>query len=333
MGGERSHFNCRFEASIWPPIRNPKSLPVNPSEFRIFYNQTIHPELMRLDKQRLRMLRLILFSAVLWLVVVILVYSLSEFLFAAMVSLPFLFYLAMVGTRVQRFTAEFKPKIVKLVLDFIDDGPLYGDLKYHAKRKIPIEKFMRSKLFVTRPAVYEGEDFIEGRIGDVEFEMSELKVEEYSRVRQRLDSVFRGVFLRAKFHYPLKGAILVVPRAKLPYLSETVKAYVGGGGQNMDGFIKNAKFREAYITYGSRNTKVTDLLTEELMGFILTYGKRHDSISMSISGDNCYVALWNEKDILEPKLFQSNVSFELVREFFNDIYSAMYVVEALDRSH
>ncbi len=288
---------------------------------------------MRLDKQRLRMLRLILLSAVLWLVVVVLVYSLSEFLFAAMASLPFMLYLTIVGGRVRRFTAEFKPKIVKLVLDFIDDGALFGDLKYHAKRSIPMDKFLRSKLFVTRPAVYQGEDFIEGRIGDVEFELSELKVEEFSRVRQRLDSVFRGVFLRAKFHYPLKGSVLVVPRAKLPYLSETVKAYVGSGGQNMDGFVKNPKFREAYITYGSRNTKVTELLTEELMGFILTYGKSHDSISMSILGENCYVALWNEKDILEPRLFQSNVSFELVREFYNDIYSAMYVVMALDRSH
>lgn len=288
---------------------------------------------MRLDKQRLRMLRLIMISAALWLVVVVVVSALSEFLFTAMASLPFMFYLAIVGARVRRFKADFKPKVVKLVLDFIDDGPLFGDLKYHPKRMIPIDKFMRSQLFITRPAVYEGEDFIEGRIGDVEFELCELKVEEYSRVRQRLDSVFRGVFLRAKFHYPLKGSVLVVPRARLPYLSETVKFYVGKGGQNMDGFIKNAKFREAYITYGSKNTRVTDLLTEELMGFILTYGKRHDSISLSILGDNCYVALWNEKDILEPRLFQSNVSFELVREFYNDIYSAMYVVMALDRSH
>ena len=75
---------------------------MNPTEFRLFYNQTIHPELMRLDRQRRRMLRLILFSAALWLVVAALVYSLSEFLFAAMASLPFIFYLTIVGARVRR---------------------------------------------------------------------------------------------------------------------------------------------------------------------------------------------------------------------------------------
>ncbi|MCU0345758.1 MAG: DUF3137 domain-containing protein [Saprospiraceae bacterium] len=306
---------------------------MNPTEFRLFYNQTIHPELMRLDKQRLRMLRLISFSAMLMLGVGGLVFALSEFLFAALASLPFMGYIAVVVGRIRRFTDDFKPKVVRLVLDFIDDGPLFGDLKYDAKRKMPIEKFMRSQLFVTRPAVYEGEDFIEGRIGDVEFEMSELKVEEYSRVRQRLDSVFRGVFLRAKFKYPLKGSVLVVPRARLPYLSETVKMAVRNGGQPLDGFIKNQKFKEKYVIYGARNTKVTDLLTEELMSFILGYRKGKGELCMSISAENCYVAIWTDHDILEPKILQSNVSFELVREFFDDIYAALYVVTALDRAH
>lgn len=286
-----------------------------------------------MDKQRLRMLRLILFSAVLWLVVAVLVYSLSEFLFAALVSLPFLFYIAIVANRIRRFVDDFKPKIVRLVLDFIDDGPLFGELKYRAKDKIPLEKFLRSKLFITRPAVYQGEDFIEGRIGDVEFEMSELKVEEYSRVRQRLDSVFRGVFLRAKFRYPTSGELLVLPRAKLPYLSETAKAFVKSGGLNMDGFVQHQLFRENYITYGGKNTKVSELLTPELMGFILHYRQKKSELVLSIFHENCYIAIWNPKDILEPKILQSNVSFELVREFYDDVYMALQVVLALDRSH
>ncbi len=306
---------------------------MNPTEFRLFYNQTIHPELMRLDRQRRRMLRLILFSALLMLGVGVVVYALSVFVVAMLACLPFGLYMSVVAARLKRFTADFKPKVVRLILDFIDDGPLFGDLKYDAKRKIPMDKFLRSQLFITRPAVYEGEDFIEGRIGDVEFELCELKVEEFSRVRMRLDSVFRGIFLRAKFRYPTKGAILVVPRAQLPYLSETVKVFVKQGGQNMDGFIRHDKFRETYTTYGSSNTKVNELLTEELMSFILGYRKEKGELCMSILGENCYVGIWNDKDILEPKIFQSNVSFELVREFYNDIYVALYVVTALDRAH
>lgn len=306
---------------------------MNPEEFRLFYNQTIHPELRRLDKQRLRMMRLILFSAVLWLVAAVLVYSLSEFLFAAIVSLPFMFYIAIVARRVRRFVSDFKPKVVKLVLDFIDDGALFGNLKYSAKKSLPIDKFLRSQLFITRPAVYEGEDFIEGRIGDVEFEMCELKVEEFSRVRQRLDSVFRGVFLRAKFHYKPKGAILVLPKSRLQYLSETLKVFVKKGGQNMDAFVKHPKFLERYTVYAKKDTRATDLLTEELMGFLLGYGKQRGDICLSMWEENCYVGIWSDKDILEPRIFQSNVSFELVQEFYKDIYLALYVVMALDKAH
>jgi len=279
------------------------------------------------------MLRRILFTAVLWLVVGVLIYSLSEFLFAALASLPFLLYLSVVATRVRKFTQDFKPKIARLVLDFIDDSPLFGDFKYHPKRSIPIEKFKQSQLFMTSPAVYQGEDFIEGRIGDVEFEMSELNVQEFSRVRQRLDTVFRGVFLRAKFHAKPKGGILVLPKARLQYLSETLKVFVKKGGLNMDGFIKHQKFLERYTVFAEKNTRATDLLTEELMGFLLGYGKQRGDICLSMWGENCYVGIWSDKDMLEPKLFQSNVSFDLVREFYNDIYLALHVVIALDKAH
>ncbi|MBI5914768.1 MAG: DUF3137 domain-containing protein [Bacteroidetes bacterium] len=306
---------------------------MNPENFRLFYNQTIHPELLRLDKHRRRLLRLIFFSAVLMVGAVALVYWLSVFFVAMLAAIPFGIHISVVVARVRRFVADFKPKVVKLVLDFIDDGPLFGDLQYQAKRKIPLGKFLSSQLFITRPAVYDGEDFIEGRIGDVEFEMCELNVKEFSRVRNRLDSVFRGIFLRAKFFHPPKGSLLVVPKSRLPYLSETVKVFVKYGGQDMGGFIKNEKFRERFIAYGSRNTKINELLTEELMSFLLGYSKERGDMCLSMFGQNCYVAIWNKKDILEPKIFQSNVSFELVREFYNDIYVALYVVTALDRSH
>lgn len=305
----------------------------HPEKFRIFYNQTIQPELRRLDRYRRRLFRLILFSALLMVGVVALLYFIRVFVVAMIAVLPFGVYIAFIIQRIRKFVQEFKPRVVKLILDFIDDGPLFGDLKYDAKRKIPLETFLRSQIFGARPAVYDGEDYIEGRIGDVEFEMCELNVKEFSRVRERLDQVFRGIFVRAKFFYPPKGALLVVPVSRLPYLSEAVKEFVRNGGQNLDGFVRHDKFRQIYTVYGSRNVKIGDFLPEELMDFILAYRERTGEIYLSLFGKNCYVGISNEKDILEPKIFQSNVSFDLVREFYDDIYVALFVVTALDVSH
>jgi len=305
----------------------------NPDNFRIFYNQTIHPELMRLDKQRRRMLRRIFLSSLLMVGVAALLYSVHIFVVALIAALPFAYYIFIQYKRIQKFRENFKPRVVELVLDFIDDGLLFGDLKYDAKGKISPDKFQKSNIFGARPAVYEGEDYIEGRIGDVEFEMCELLVEEFSRVRKRLDRVFRGIFVRAKFFYPLNGSLLVLPRSALPQRSEALKAYIRQNGQVMDPFVRHKKFLNTYTVYGNKNTKVSELLTEELMDFILASRNKTGEIQMSIFNENCYVAITNEKDILEPKIFQSNVSFELVREFYDDIYAALYIVTALDKAH
>jgi hypothetical protein len=305
----------------------------HPEQFRIFYNHTIHPELKRLDKHRQRLLRLMLFSALLMVVVMALLYYIRVFVVVLIASIPFVLYISFIIHRIRTFTLDFKPRVVKLILDFIDDSPLFGDLKYDPKKKIPKDIFMRSMIFGTHPAVYDGEDYIEGRIGDVEFEMCELNVKEFSRVRERLDPVFRGIFVHATFFYPPKGALLVMPIARLPQFSEVIKDFVRNGGQNLDGFVRHEKFRKVYTIYGSRNLKVNDFLPDELMDFILAYRERTGEIYLSLFGKNCYVAITHDKDILEPKIFQSNVSFELVREFYDDIYVALYMVTALDVSH
>ena len=75
------------------------------------------------------------------------------------------------------------------------------------------------------------------------------------------------------------------------------------------------------------------LLPLELADFILFARERIGEIQMSIFQENCYVAIDNDNDILEPRVFQSNVSYELVREFYEDIYVALQIVLALDEAH
>ena len=279
------------------------------------------------------MLRRIFLSLVLMVGIAALIMAVDIFVLALVAAIPFVIYIFYQYKEVQKFRQNFKPRVVELILDFIDNDLLFGDLRYDAKRKISPEKFFRSNIFGAKPAVYEGEDYIEGRIGDVEFEMCELLVEEFSKVRKRLDLVFRGIFVRAKFFYPLNGTLLVLPRHSLPKRSEALKAFIRHDGQPMDPFIRHKRFMDTYTVYGSKNTKVSELLPKELMDFILAAKEKTGEIQMSIFQENCYVAISNSKDILEPKIFQSNVSFELVREFYDDIYVALFIVRALDQAH
>ena len=94
---------------------------------------------------------------------------------------------------------------------------------------------MASNIFRIRPASYAGEDHISGKIGELDFEMSELEVKEMSKVRNRLNYVFRGVFLlHAKFAKPRRGAIMILPRAFNQYLTRTMKDFNLKGGKPID---------------------------------------------------------------------------------------------------
>lgn len=302
-------------------------------KFRKYYNHTIHPELVRLDRKRQRFIRLLLFSVLLFFGVIVFEIYLQIFLLSLIFLLILGTYISFVVYRMRKFIQEFKPHVVKLVLDYIDNDLLFGELQYKTKAKIPLQRFIRSGIFGTVPAVYEGEDYITGRIGDIEFEMCELLVREFSKVRARLDDVFKGVFIHAVFRHPASGQILVLPKDAMPFLIEAVRDFVGGGGQCMDDYVQNEAFKERFTVYGTRNARLSALLPAELINFILNYRNGESDLYLSIKGQHVFVAITNEKDILEPSILQSNVSFELVREFYEDIYSGLYMVKAIDVSH
>ncbi len=301
-------------------------------QFRIYYNHTIHPELVRLDRKRQRFIRLLLFAVLLFVGVIVFEIKVRIFVLSLFLLLILGVYISFVIYRMRKFIREFKPHVVRLVLDFIDDQPLFGELQYKAREKIPFRRFLSSGIFSTVPAVYEGEDYITGRIGDIEFEMCELLVREFSRVRARLDDVFKGIFIHAVFRHPANGKLLVLPKDAMPQLIESIRDFVANGGQCLDDHIQNEQFKERFTVYGTRDARLSALLPEELRAFILDYRQESD-IYLSIIGQHVFVAITNEKDILEPRILQSNVSFELVREFYEDIYSGLFMVRAIDVSH
>lgn len=303
-------------------------------DFRIFYNHTIHPELLRMERKRLRLLLLIslsllfffgLFVLGIWLE--IMVVTLSLMLFVGV-------YLFILYRRIRKFVQTFKPNIINLITDFIDDGINYGDLIYEAEKKIDQKKFSKSGLFAAVPAVYEGEDYLRGKIGDIPFEMCELNVREESKVRQRLNYVFKGVFLVATVNIPVRGKVLVLPRIFRQYTTREVRQFMLEKGRDADGFIKNREFREIWRTLATLEGAFQNVLSEDMQARLVDYHDRTEKqIYLSFQDRKFYVAVTEEKDILEPYVFRTNVSFELVREFYEDLTLLLEIVEDFDVNH
>ncbi|MFK7935269.1 MAG: DUF3137 domain-containing protein [Saprospiraceae bacterium] len=303
-------------------------------DFRIYYNHTIHPELMRLERKRKRLFLLLIFSGFFFFIIILIEIYLNILVITLLLTLGVIFYISYLLLRIRQFILTFKPNVVNLILDFIDDSLNYQKMTYEPKKYISKADFLESNLFHTPAPVYEGEDYIEGKIGDIDFRLCELNVREFSKVRNRLNYVFRGVFLHAVFTIEAPGTVMVWPRKFQQYLTPTLREISLMGGRNVDNQIRNAAFKKTFISYAMPDTIVAELLSRDMQRAILDYQERTGKdIYLSFVESQIFMGVTNPKDILEPYVFRSNVSFEMIREFFEDISMLISIVEDFDANH
>jgi hypothetical protein len=304
-------------------------------EFRRYYNTHIFPELLRTERLRKRLLLLLSLSAL----IIFIVLTLSSYLQVLAVSLflvlPITFYIFYLGYRIQRFRQEFKPRIVGLILDFMNDSLNFAELSYEPKNKIPRALFLQSNIFKTIANYYQGEDFIKGMVGEMPFAMSELVVREPSPMTNKLQEVFEGVFLHAIFpEEDTYGSVVIWPRRRKQYLTRSIKEYTFKGGYNQDYEIMNPFFQEHFLVYAKEGTHVAGIISEPMQDALVEYVEATGKdIYISFIDRHIFAGVSEERDLLEPSVLSSNVSFELVREFFQDIMLILKIVEDFDQTH
>jgi hypothetical protein len=295
----------------------------------------IHPELLSMERRRRRLVRLLSLSVLLLAGVLALMLYVQLFVITLLLLLAVGFWVAYLIFRVQVYFQEFKPRIVSLILDFIDNDVNYSNLQYDPKGAIEVEQFLASKIF-TAADDYHGEDLISGQVRETPFALSELRVREFSEVRNRLDRVFHGIFLVGDYHnLGMSGNLLALPDADMKYLSRSERAFHLAGGRRIHGkFLPD--FEPFFNTYATPDVRLNDVLSEDFQRAILDFRlrfqaqNRQKEIYFSIIGDNIYLALSQDKDLLEPSLWASNVSFETVREFHDDIALLLELVLKVD---
>lgn len=303
-------------------------------QFRIFYNHTIHPELLRMEQLRRRLVRLLTGSALLLVGMLALVLYVGEMVVVLAFSIPTTLYILFLLFRVRRFVQTFKPRIMDLILEFIEELPNMGALKYDSRRFISQEIFLQSALFVEEAVSFEGEDSIRGRIGEMDFELSELFVDGASRVSGGIVPIFRGVFLHAIFSEETHGSILIWPRKRRQFVSRAIRDFTYLGGENADDEILNPEFRQLFMVYATKATHVAGILSEPIQEAIVHYSTLTGrDLFLAFKEKNIYLAVDGSGDILEPQIFRSNVRFDLVKGYLDDILLLLNIVSDFDQMH
>ena len=216
----------------------------------------------------------------------------------------------------------------------MDNAPNYGKLSYDSKRKISKEVFEQSGIFGKGYPFYQGEDYISGRIGEMNFELSELDVRRISPVSNQLEEVFRGIFISSVFNEETEGAIIIWPRHKRPFISRAIKDFTWEDAINVDEEILNPEFREYFTIYATEDTHVTGILSDPMQAALMEYIKQSKKdIYISFVNKNIYAGISSEKDLLEPNILSSNLSFQIMKEFYEDIELALLIIRDFDQTH
>jgi Protein of unknown function (DUF3137) len=306
------------------------------NELRKFYNHTITPELRRMESRRHKMLIFLGVSFLVLLGIILLQIYIKILVVTLVLSIPLVIYISYIFNELDAYKSTFKPKVINLLLDFIDNDVTYNvPLKYLEKGSISPQIFAASRLFNSAAPDFTGEDYITGEMGELDFEMSEVAVKEFSPVRNRLDDVFRGVFLHARFRREVQaegGEILVLPRHRKQFLSKTIKAFTVKGGQTFE--PKNQRFNDEFVVFTTSTANIKGFLSDDMQRGILRYREKEGKeIYMSFIGSDIFIAVTQDKDLLEPALWQSNVSFDLIREFYEDLTLLLSIVLDIDANN
>lgn len=300
-------------------------------DFRVFYNQSVHPELMHLEVRRRRLIRLIYLLIAIALLLGIFGWFLGIFLVNLLIFLVLGVAVHRLITEIRLYFQSFKPRIVTALLDFFDNNINYSHLNYDPAGGIDLDTFLHSGLYKCSADEYHSEDGISGKIREMPFQLCELRVADISAVRSGMDTIFNGVFIVADFLRPeMQGSLFILPDVYRKYHAHSTRAADRAGAKRVDNLLL-PEFESIFDTYATTNIRPAQLLDEAFQRTLIAfYRGTGRNISMSVRNSKLYVAMHQNDDLLEPSLWRSNVSYQQIKTYHDDIERIFSMIHALD---
>jgi len=233
------------------------------------------------------------------------------------------------------FVYEFKRKIIRSIVKFIDEG-----LEYNPSRHVSRARFMQSKLFLRTPDRYRGEDYVSGHIGKTKVEFSEIHAEYITRDsknRKQHHTIFRGLFFLADFPKKFNGTTVVLPDTAeklFGFLGQTLQKWNLMRGQLVK--LEDPEFEKQFVVYGDDQIEARYILTTSMMERLLEFRRRSlrtlragKNVYLAFTGGKIFVAIDCWRELFEPKVVASNDNFAVMRDYFETMSLAMWIVEEL----
>lgn len=225
---------------------------------------------------------------------------------------------------------EYKSTIIDAIVKFINP-----DWEYYPKSYIDQPTYYESAIFTRHADRYQGDDFIRGKIGQTDFESSELHTQYYTEssdedgnTSKDWHTIFHGFFFHADFHKHFSGATFV-----LPDFSEKTFGNIGRSLQKLSKRgqliqLENVAFEKEFVVYGTDQIEARYILTPAMMEAMLRIRKRFGKATFfSFIGTRVYCAV-SIRSILEPR--NANLQFKDVEKAYDLIQMNAAIIEELE---
>jgi hypothetical protein len=240
------------------------------------------------------------------------------------------------GRITKPYVSNFKRNYIGHIVKYIDPS-----LSYDPLGSIPESSYWQSQIFLTNPDRYHGEDLVTGMVGKTAIQFSEVH-SEYRREtrdskgnrRTEWVTIFRGIFFVADFNKDFHGTTVVLPDIAEMFLGKLLGQMLQSWNIGRTGDLvrlEDVTFEKQYVVYSTDQIEARYILSPALMSRIMEYKARTSrQVFLSFVASNVYVAIWNDKDLFEPKLTKTVMDPQLAERYLDDLMLAIRIVADLD---
>ena len=306
------------------------------SELTDFYYKALFPSLKMLEKDRVQLSHRLITVGLIFTVVIFLVsFILYGFIQENNILIFASFAYTVGGTIIYKYlikdyTKEFKDKIIAPLIKALDKN-----LQYSPNYHVGNHHFTNSKIFTSKLDKLDGNDYIKGKIDDVNIEFSDLHAQsEYkdSKGNKHYQTIFQGLFIVTDFNKHFHTQTVILPDTAQStfgdYLGNLLQSHNMGRNELVK--MDSVAFEKEFVVYSSDQIEARYILSHTLMEKLLLF-KKHSKhpLSLSFVGGKVYLAIAYNKDLFEPSIFHSLLKYKIAMEYVGTLHLAISIVEEL----
>ncbi len=306
------------------------------SELMNYYYDDVYPHISFLEEQRKKVLfRIIIYffiSVLLGIVLFASSYytgmlrnSLEPIYWA--VGIPMALFGFLYKMTMSDYRDNFKDDVIQKIVSFLEP-----DLHYDKNAHILKEEFIWSNIFQKKIDKFEGNDLVEGKIGDTAVKFSDIHARYKTTYKNKTTwhTIFKGQFFMADLNKEFNGRMIVLPDSAEKLLGN-IGTFLQKHNLNREKLIKldNPEFEKEFVVYASDEISSRYILTHSMMQSILNFKKKSNKkIYLSFRNSKIFIAI-SSKDMFEPNPFKPLNDFDTVKEYYESFALVVSIVDEL----